>query len=63
MGGLPMNRTKAALVVVIGTALAACQRTPEKSATDANTQALEQRIAALEQQVPPSPPRPPTRRR
>jgi hypothetical protein len=47
-----MNGTKAALVVVIGTALAACQQAPEKSATDANTQALEQRIAALEQQAP-----------
>lgn len=54
MGGLPMNRTKAAIVVVIGTALAACQQTPEKSAADANAQALEKRIAALEQQAPPS---------
>ncbi len=54
MGGLPMNRTKAALVVVIGTALAACQQTPEKNAADANAQALEKRIAALEQQTPPS---------
>ena len=54
MGDLPMNRTKAALVVVIGIALAACQRTPEKNAADANAQALEKRIAALEQQTPPS---------
>jgi len=54
MGGLPMNRTKAALVVVIGTALAACQQAPDKNAADANAQALEQRIAALEQQTPPS---------
>jgi hypothetical protein len=53
MGGLPMNGTKAALVVVIGIGLAACQRTPEKSAVDANAQALEKRIAALEQQTPP----------
>lgn len=49
-----MNRTKAALVVVIGTALAACQQTPDKNAADANAQALEKRIAALEQQTPPS---------
>jgi len=49
-----MNRTKAALVVVIGTALAACQQAPEKNAADANAQALEKRIAALEQQTPPS---------
>jgi hypothetical protein len=50
-----MNRTKAALVVVIGTALGiACQRTPEQSATDANREALEKRIAALEQQAPAS---------
>jgi hypothetical protein len=54
MGGLPMNRTKAALVVVAGIALAACQRTPEKNTADANAQALEKRIAALEQQTPPS---------
>ena len=54
MGDLPMNRTKTALVVVIGIALAACQRTPEKNAADANAQALEKRIAALEQQTPPS---------
>jgi len=53
MGDLPMNRTKAALVVVIGIALAACQRTPEKNAADANAQALEKRIEALEQ-TPPS---------
>lgn len=51
MGGLPMNRMKAALVVVIGTALAACQQTPEKKAADA--EALEKRIAALEQQQAP----------
>lgn len=54
MGDLPMNRTKAAFVVVIGIALAACQRTPEQNAADANAQALEKRIAALEQQTPPS---------
>ena len=49
-----MNRTKAALVIVTGIALAACQRTPEKNAADASAQALEKRIAALEQQAPPS---------
>ena len=49
-----MNAMKAALVVVMGTALAACQQTPEKNAADANAQALEKRIAALEQQTPPS---------
>jgi len=49
-----MNRTKATFVVVIGIALAACQRTPEQNAADANAQALEKRIAALEQQTPPS---------
>jgi hypothetical protein len=54
MGDLPMNRTKAALVIVTGIALAACQRTPEQNAADANAQALEKRIAALEQQAPPS---------
>src|SRR5688572_33400504 len=54
MGGLPMNRTKAALVIVIGTSLTACQRTPDQKAADANAQALEKRIAALEQQAPPS---------
>ena len=49
-----MNGMKAALVVVTGIALAACQRTPEKKAADANALTLEQRIAALEQQAPPS---------
>ena len=49
-----MNRTKAALVVVIGIGLAACQRTPDKNAADANAQALEKRVAVLEQQAPPS---------
>ena len=49
-----MNRTTAALVILIGTALAACQRTPEKKAVDADAQALEKRIAALEQQAPAS---------
>jgi hypothetical protein len=43
MGELPMNRTKAALAVVIGIGLAACQQTPAKNAAD-----------ALEQQTPPS---------
>ena len=54
MGGLPMNATRAAVVVVIGIGLAACQRTPEKKAADATAQTLEQRIAALEQQAPPT---------
>jgi hypothetical protein len=48
-----MNRTKAALVVMLGTALAACQQGPEKKAADA--EALEKRIAALEQQATPAP--------
>src|SRR5687768_6390369 len=53
-GAMPMNGMKAAVVVMIGTALAACQRTPEKKAADANAQTLEQRIAALEKQAPPT---------
>src|SRR5687767_8467685 len=53
-GAMPMNGMKAAVVVMIGTALAACQRTPEKKAASADAQTLEQRIAALEKQAPPS---------
>src|SRR5688500_17191769 len=49
-----MNGLKAALVVVVGTALAACQQTPEIKAADASAQTLEERVAALEQQAPPS---------
>ena len=49
-----MNPMKAALAIVMGIAVAACQRTPDKTAADANAQALEKRIAALEQQAPPS---------
>ena len=52
MGDLPMMRTNGVLVVMIGIALAACQRTPEQNAADAKAQTLEQRIAALEQQTP-----------
>ena len=52
MGVLPMNRSTAALAVMIGTALAGCQRGPEKK--DADAQSLEKRIAALEQQAPAS---------
>jgi len=49
-----MNGLKAALVVVVGTALAACQQTPETKAADASARTLEERVAALEQQAPPS---------
>ena len=48
-----MNRYQAAVVVVLGAALGACQQGPDKQAADAK--ALEQRIAALEsQQAAPS---------
>ena len=48
-----MNRYKAAVVIALGAALGACQQQgPDKKAADA--QALEKRIAALEQQAPPS---------
>src|SRR5687768_10370675 len=52
--GTGMNGLKAALVVVVGTALAACQQTPETKAADASARTLEERVAALEQQAPPS---------
>ena len=38
-----MNGMKAALVVLTGIGLAACQRAPENKAADASAQTLEQR--------------------
>jgi hypothetical protein len=48
-----MDRLKAAMIVVLGTTLGACQQGADQKAADA--EALEKRIAALEQQqTPPS---------
>ena len=50
-----MNRIKAAMIVVLGAALGACQQGQGQKAAEADAQALEKRIAALEQQAQPSP--------
>jgi hypothetical protein len=50
-----MNRIKAAMIVVLGAALGACQQGQGQQAAETREQALEKRIAALEQQAQPSP--------
>ena len=50
-----MNRIKAAMIVVLGAALGACQQGQGQQAAETSAQTLEKRIAALEQQAQPSP--------